>query len=860
MAITLAVDELDTLNKAFAAICGRARSAERGLNVSLQTMGDVLAEIYNFGYELRKHPHLYEQFVLANSRQRTPLGKKARENNWHPLIHIAFSDEDREGSDLSRYARSMMYIFASKAPNQDTREFIAKHGRLNRFLTIAADHLRQEGEEPSTSSVPPAPPPVASVTPPVIGSSPVQSPLTAQPLAELHTALRGLLALTDEEFVRPSPREAAVASRAFVLANTARGCSVMMVARKRTFVCGEACLRAPISELGDTAYYLDDASAKWFTSHFSAAPTGWFLVVDNVGARLCSGHGVEVIATALDATSHGNDLRCEGFLVRASEPLDVTHVEARTVDRWRRKRASWLQRHRSGALETWHLAEQRRQYSDGHGQPGSGEPIRPIYGPFRAAPMPPMPTMFDLRCQNGELQVGYFDQLRIAGAFLRNEYMVLARVNAPVAVHGGRWLKQEDVRKLRKTLMDCPQGAQAWFVDGDIPHCALVIEGTGKSVAFRVVFPLANTLTGDRAPACARWVDKAIVPVKPVGSELAAPEIEREEVGGASSLETGSTDALGARGDIAAAVRRQFGAYITCYRPKGDDASWFRRLANLKKQITWWATKTDVSLYLNLSGWKLGEVEDFINDKAAEMRPVLDRVVAYDNPKAQPLINNRIRCLEKFYASEHRWGIMLDDDAVLSDDAHHNSSWRLFAEMAENGLDRYAGVDVFFPINPAKSPWGLEVNGVKDDVVIKPENAERHHLNHVFTANTDLKGSMFVVRNFRLEDRPVVLPDSAYTSHGEDTYFAMLAISMGYSVRRCNNIILKELTLPRDSYFGEPNARRDAMREGNERLVELFGHRGLRMKQEPDHLLDKGEFIRQCLGGKPQPLDVPKPL
>jgi hypothetical protein len=227
------------------------------------------------------------------------------------------------------------------------------------------------------------------------------------------------------------------------------------------------------------------------------------------------------------------------------------------------------------------------------------------------------------------------------------------------------------------------------------------------------------------------------------------------------------------------------------------------------------------------------------------------------SPRPQPLVVNRTKCLENFYDSDHRWGIMLDDDAVLSDDEHHNSSWRMFAEMAVNEHD-YAGVDVFFPINGAKAAWQKDVNGLEnveqtingETVTVAefkyPDNAERHRLNHVFTTNTDLKGSMFVVRNFRKEGRPEVLPDASYTLHGEDTY------------------------------FGLPEARIEAMREGNLRLVEMFAGKRLRMKREGDpsfrskgkdagevkvrdHLLYKDDFILECLGEAPKTLEVAKP-
>ncbi len=229
-----------------------------------------------------------------------------------------------------------------------------------------------------------------------------------------------------------------------------------------------------------------------------------------------------------------------------------------------------------------------------------------------------------------------------------------------------------------------------------------------------------------------------------------------------------------------------------------------------------------------------------MTDKSPEMKKINSRIVDFDRSIRQSLIANRIKCLDKFYASNHKWGIMLDDDAVLSDDVHHNSSWRIFAEMAVNPHS-YSGVDVFFPVNPRKTPWQKDVNGfvthktiingreVKKRVWGLPQNYERHRLNHVFTANTDLKGSMFMVRNFRLAGEALVMPDPTYALHGEDTYFAMLAISMGYRVRRCNNIILKEYTGKNDTYFGLPEARKEAMRIGNLRLVEIFKDKGLRM-------------------------------
>ncbi len=858
------VDILDQLNKKFESICGRARSAERGLNLSLQTMGDVLAEIYDFGYELRKNQHLYERFVLANSRQRTPLGKKSRDNSWHPLVHIAFSDEERDEGDLSRYARSMMYILAAKQPGQDTREFIAEHGKLTRFLTSAAEHLRPEGDDPDPSTNSPTPPPAVGAIIPVIGSpiSPTpphvntlvpgstQLPVSTGSLSRLYTALRGLRGLTDEEFVRAGPREPAVASRAFILMNTARGCSVTMVARKRTFVCGEAHLRSPLPELEDTAFCLDDASAKWFIDHFSASPSGWLLEVDDTEARFRNGHGLKVTAKPLKAVPNYEDLRCVGFLVRRSASLDMTHVQARTVDRWRRKRADWLDKHRSRSLEIWHLAEQRRQFTDGYGSPESSEPIRPIYGPFRAAPMPPMPTMFDLRYQNGEVQVGYFNQMRIAGAFLRNEYMVLARASAPMAFQDGRWLKQEDVRKLRRTLMDCPQGARAWFVDGEIPQCALVVEGNLESVEFRAVFPLANTLTGDRAPACVRLADKALIPLKPFSLEAVSSESNSSSTMGPTRSGAELMNGPGPQSDSVVAVEDQFGAYIISFRPE-DEEQWQGRRANFLQQLDWWIER-DVTINLLLSGWSDVDRNAFNRDGKGILDEIEGRYgeEAIQRVAGQPLITNRIACLERFYSSTHDWGIMMDDDAILETKYYDEDRVTFFDEMARKGPEAYDGVDVFFPFWDKKPPF--------DPRAFWKKEGQDYISNHIFGRNPDLKGSLFVVRNFRKQGgQAEVFPDAGYLIHGEDTLFATEAIAKGYTVMMTANIILKEFEGP--SFFGEQ--RKANMRIAHERIASMYQHLDLKMLKPLDptsKTLGRRKFFKRCWT-KPKSRTVPKP-
>ena len=476
--------------------------------------------------------------------------------------------------------------------------------------------------------------------------------------------------------------------------------------------------------------------------------------------------------------------------------------------------------------------------------------------------MPPLPEVLNFISDQTGISVGFneADLPFQSIAFNLTSYLFIG--NSHILIRDERFWQVQDAHRLSRTLIDLKVDALVSFVDVDQPQGALCVGAMLEQDQLLILMPLIHTPAGDRIYACDALTDVMQPVVMPALPSLATPMVvAAPETRGPAMSSFGphvSEERIN-EDHVPMLVRRQWGAYITCFRPKDNDALWAKRFTNFRRQLIWWATKTDVSIYLNLNGWTFKEFNDFLVGDSPEMKKVLKRVVDFlYNAQDQRLINNRVKCLEHFYASEHRWGIMLDDDAVLSDEEHHNSSWRLFAEMSVNEHN-YEGVDVFFPINAAKSPWGLEVNGIKDDVVVKPDNAERHRLNHVFTGNTDLKGSMFVVRNFRQSHQPVVMPDPAYTLHGEDTYFAMLAISMGYSVRRCNNIILREFTSPRDSYFGEPEARRDAMREGNLRLAEMFADKGLRMKQDPEHLLFKDDFIRHCLGGKPVSLEVPKP-
>lgn len=272
-----------------------------------------------------------------------------------------------------------------------------------------------------------------------------------------------------------------------------------------------------------------------------------------------------------------------------------------------------------------------------------------------------------------------------------------------------------------------------------------------------------------------------------------------------------------------------FAAYIVSYLPDVPDHRVKRRLG-LQKQLRWWRQMTDIPVHVIASNWTtLGLSGD------PELALLADHGGSVTVVPSQSLILNRIACLNTFYASEHRWGIMMDDDAVLYDGLQHNRGPRLFPEMVANGIAAYDGVDVFFPINPQKI-------GFSPIYAADPPLFAAHH---VFERSIDLKGSMFVVRNFKKEGKRVVLPDPNFTLHGEDRHFALEAVRTGYSVMRCENIVLRELS--GTSHFGVD--RTAQMKIGYTKLAEMYEDEGLTMKPD-SHLHDLKRFWQNCWGSR----------
>ncbi|MBR7651985.1 hypothetical protein NO134_19145 [Ochrobactrum sp. BD22] len=287
--------------------------------------------------------------------------------------------------------------------------------------------------------------------------------------------------------------------------------------------------------------------------------------------------------------------------------------------------------------------------------------------------------------------------------------------------------------------------------------------------------------------------------------------------------------------------RNAFGAFITSYLPSDPEQRESRKF-DLEWQLEWWRRMTDIPVHIIASNWS---DEDVAASKELGLLAGHGGNISRVGPRI--LIENRIDCFNQLYMSAFDWGIMMDDDAVLMQAENHNSSYRLFSEMAENGVTAYDGVDVFAPIYSRKVPFNKELNG----------DGNPYTANHVFKKNTDLKGSMIVVRNFRKEGRELLLPDRSFRTHGEDTYLALQAVALGYSTMTSWNMVLEELS-GKSTFADGDDDRTEKMREGHEQLVAKFGQLGLRMKAA-SHSLYKKEFETRCWGAKAKRIEVPKP-
>lgn len=258
-----------------------------------------------------------------------------------------------------------------------------------------------------------------------------------------------------------------------------------------------------------------------------------------------------------------------------------------------------------------------------------------------------------------------------------------------------------------------------------------------------------------------------------------------------------------------------FGAYIISFADN-DPEKRKARFEVHNAQLDDWLAKTDINIHVVAMNYQPGDHHS-------------DPRVIYHDTAPRKCSAARHEAFRLFYESDYDWGVIMDNDATLYSDVQHNSSYNLIKEM-ELDLGRYKGVDVFFPINPAKAPF---TEKLKDD---------DHQKMHVFERNLDLKGSMVFLRNFRKEGKACPMPDPNY-DWCEDGKLAIDVVMLGYSVMVCENIVLREQGLSSSSFATAEVDRKPDMKLANERIMNEVGA-GLVMSKTSPHLLDRKVWLK----------------
>ncbi|MDK4711582.1 hypothetical protein [Rhizobium sp. CNPSo 4039] len=397
-------------------------------------------------------------------------------------------------------------------------------------------------------------------------------------------------------------------------------------------------------------------------------------------------------------------------------------------------------------------------------------------------------------------------------------------------------LSLADIAALWKTASAYGEDLAGYIADSDVADAAFCIDHTfHDGDRFEYISPMVLGVSMARTQVCENFTAEPIPPpTSPTpssGSKGTSPSNAPASSKGKSHNYPGTL--ANRRKNTAFPAQpyssgKIFGAFISSFLPDYPHHRTERKF-DFAWQLEWWRRMTDIPVHVVASNWTDREVTEM-----EELQRVKEQGGRIIREPAQGITLNRNRCLTEFYASDFDWGIVMDDDAAISHGPLYNSGAALFSEIAANSPADYDDIDIFYPIFPGKAN--------SQGPLWKPE-PELFERNHVFDPEHDLKGSLFVVRNFRKFGNPTVLLPADFDFHGEDTLFAIEALKQGYSVRRCGNIVLQEFGIGA-SHFPDRVA---GMKIGNTRMAEMYADQGLRMstRKGSEHLLDRSEMLKR---------------
>lgn len=402
-----------------------------------------------------------------------------------------------------------------------------------------------------------------------------------------------------------------------------------------------------------------------------------------------------------------------------------------------------------------------------------------------------------------------------------------------------RELAIDDAMQFCQALIPYGDDVTGYFADSDVEDAALCIDhGFADGDRFEYASPLVTSVRLDRTLICeelnAEMLQAQLASLLP-SADRATPVRKHnyEKIRHNRRRDTVFPD-------VPYSGASTFGAFIASYLPDEPHHRAERKF-DFEWQLEWWRRMTDIPVNVVASNWTDEEVSEL-----KELQRITERGGRIMREPAQSITLNRNRCLMAFYASDFDWGIIMDDDAALMHGPTYNSGAAFLTEMTANPT-AYDAIDILYPIS-GKMP---------SQSIVWRENPELFQHNHVFDPQYDLKGSLFIVRNFRKAGRPEIVIPPDFNLHGEDTLFAIEAISKGASVYRCGNMVLQEFGIGA-SHFPD---RKEGMKIGNARAAEMYAHLGLKMstRKGSEHLLDRSEMLRQVGRSEDTRIVIKKP-
>lgn len=796
----------------------------------------ALQAVFDFGQQIRMEPEILEDFVRANS---LPWNKVTERNPYNALVHMAFPDT-KQKSWLSQCSNVLDYAHDTKI-NEPLIQWLCGEGGISQRYTEAVEHFgrsttgkasRSKALRIDKAKKQLLSDPLSDALPGIHASkagffrSLVYFDGTSTRLvhvqdktddAATETYLLDLIGPTDvtthvlaekplfnlyraiDLIVGSCGKQGNDEERHILLWNETTGSNILtrllLVSDAYTFAHAKITLAQAIPELVEQSpLLLRYADAQVFLKDFQYNDE-WRFEVSGSSVLLKNGAKSPTLLKLLPfgERKDGNRLRSGTKLGRRTKHfrLDVEQMQSLL-----------------GNLQT---ARKLLDKQNGHSLTAY-----------------PRPKRFQISSAGGFLRLDMREMPSIQTSFL-----TFRKPSASICQH--RELAIEDVEQLCQALAPYGDDVGGWFADSDVEDAALCIDHSFLNRdRFEYSSPFVISVRMDRTLVCE---DIAADYITTISTNRSAPaystKLERDRQRRSAKIEWPTEPYSSGR---------TFGAFITSFLPN-EQENRTKRKFDFEWQLEWWRRMTDIPVTVIASNWADEEIA-----ACEEMNLIGERNGRLIKEPARPLIANRIRCLQEFYASRFDWGIIMDDDAALFHSAAHNSGAAFFSEMAANGPDAYSGIDVFYPINPGKSN--------SQGPLWKP-SPELFRDNHVFDPEYDLKGSLFVVRNFRKEGRPEVLQPADFDLHGEDTLFAIEAIRQGCSVRRCGNIVLQEFNIGA-SHFPD---RINQMKLGNAKIAEMYAQMGLRMSATKgrEHNLDRSQMLRQFGRSEDQRIEVKKP-